>query len=145
MRKHIAIVPLTLILFALAGCVPYPIYKTLQPSAVVTVRDSHSRPLEGAEVTLISEARPSFPKEKSRETKKTDAQGLAQFESRNEWRVEILALHGREEYSWHWCIQKPGFVTYKSEYKPELPSSDSTFILSEGESTSCTGYEWIDK
>ena len=42
----------------LSGCVPYPVYKTLQPAATATIQDSQGEPIAGAAVTLISSAYP---------------------------------------------------------------------------------------
>ena len=122
---------------AFAGCVPYPIYKTLQPEAEVTVHDSMARPIQGARVTLISSAYP-HGLEKSRETKETDAWGVAKFDSRKEWRTEIMMIHGAEVYFWNWCVERPGLVTYASAGR----SADSfyarpTIVLAEGASTPC--------
>lgn len=96
---------------AVAGCVPYPVYKTLQPSAKVTVRGQGGMPLANAEATLIANAHPS-PFEKSRETKRTLADGTASFKAVRELRVEVMALHGWEEYYWSWCVRREGYATY---------------------------------
>ena len=121
----------------LVGCVPYPIYKTLQPPARVTVLDAASQPIGRARVTLISNSYP-YGREKSRETKETDRDGVVSFESRSEWCTEVCFIHGAEVYFWNWCIEKPGFVTYitanrsASAFAPE-----SVIRLVAGESKPC--------
>jgi hypothetical protein len=120
-----------------AGCIPYPIYKTLQPAAVVTVLDNASRPVEGASVTLISGAYP-YAREKSRETRSTDAEGRAAFQSRREWRLEVLMIHGAEVYFWNWCVEKAGYATYASSYRSASAFPDTpTIVLSTGVSEPC--------
>lgn len=124
-------------LVGLTGCVPYPIYKTIQPAAKAVVRDQASRPLAGAKVTLISSAYP-YGREKSRETIKTDVSGVAMFASRKQWRMEVLMIHGWEEYFWNWCIEQPGFQTYETEFgSREKFASESVFVLTEGASVPC--------
>ena len=137
-------VPTLAVLAALAGCVPYPVYKTFQPAAIVTIVDSKAHPIEGAMVTMIASARPSYPAEKSRETKTSDAQGRVEFASKRQWRTEVLMLHGSEQYAWNWCVQKTGFVTYESAYDPLFDRLIDTFkpaatiVLHDGASTGCS-------
>ncbi len=119
---------------ACSGC--YPIYKTLQPSASATVLDATSHaPLGGATVQLISNAYP-YGVEKSREAATTDVVGRVTFESRREWRWEVLMIHGAEVFFWNWCVAKPGFETvqttwqggddFVSDFRVELKAGDST-------------------
>lgn len=125
------------LLLALSGCVPYPIYKTLQPAAKVTVHDGMSRPIEGARVSLIANAYP-YGWEKFRETVQTDSQGIAKFESRREWRLESFMIHGAEVYFWNWCIDKPGFVTFASnDRSADAFSGEATIVLAEGTTAPC--------
>jgi Bacterial Ig-like domain (group 1) len=125
------------------GCVPYPIYKTLQPAATVTVRDAASNPLAGVSVTLTADARPSW-REKSHETVKTNAQGIATFESKKEWRTEVFFIHGAEQFFWSWCVERPGYATYISYNEPiETFSDELTIVLSPGESKPCTTFDMI--
>ncbi len=98
-----------------AGCVPYPVYKTLQPSAKVTVRGQGNAPLANAEATLIAKAHPT-PFEQRRETKMTQPDGTARFDAVRELRIEVMALHGWEEFYWNWCIRKEGYLTYLTQH-----------------------------
>ncbi|MEK8033839.1 carboxypeptidase regulatory-like domain-containing protein [Ideonella sp. DXS29W] len=121
----------------MAGCVPYPVYKTLQPASTATVRDEQGRPVADAAVTLVSSAYP-YGREKSRETQLTLPDGVAAFAARREWRTEVLALHGWEEYFWNWCVQKEGFATYRTRYgaAADFPT-DVNVVLRAGESQPC--------
>ncbi len=112
---HQALVLLSLLcsLTLLAGCVPYPVYKTLQPAATLTVQDERGQPLSGVQVTLIANAYP-YGFEKSRETKLSDANGRVQFSSHQEWRTETLMIHGAEVYFWNWCAEKAGYETFET-------------------------------
>lgn len=124
-------------LTCLGGCgVPYPIYKTLQPASQLTVLDRNMRPIEAAEVTLISVASPSYmaTRRDSRDTKFTNVQGIVTFESKNEWRIETLMIHGGEIFSWSWCVQKSGFISYRSI---DSFLNQTIVQLHEGQSTSC--------
>ena len=97
--------------FLVSACVPYPVYKTLQPEASITVLDAANQPVAGVEVTLVSKAYP-YGREKGRVTKTTEANGVASFEAMREWRTEVLMIHGSEEFFWNWCIRKTGFATH---------------------------------
>ena len=139
--------PRTLAQIILAGCacavtlvgcipIPYPIYKTLQPEASVLVLDQKGQPISGAQVTLIAKAHPA-PFEQSRETKISDTQGVARFERRQEWKTEVIFIHGSLAYYWNWCIAHRGYATYESgrsgvEFEPDL-----TVHLQPGTSTPC--------
>jgi len=124
-------------LACLTGCgLPYPVYKTLQPASQLTVFDRHGQPIVGAEVTLISRAYPSYmaTRQDKYETRISDAQGVTMFESKNEWRIETLVIHGSETFYWSWCVQKPYYATYHST--GEFVSLTSVQLL-EGQSTPC--------
>jgi len=121
-----------------AGCVPYPVYKTLQPSASATVLDENSNPIAAAKVTLIASAYP-YGREKFREIKSTDPTGVAVLTVRREWRTEVLAMHGWEEYFWNWCVEKPGFLTFSTSNRSATQFvADPVFQLAPGESKPCT-------
>lgn len=98
-----------------SGCVAYPVYKKLQPAATATIRDVQGTPIMWATVTLVSSSYP-YRREKSRDTAASDADGMASFAARYEWRTELLAMHGWEEYFWNWCVQKEGFETFSTTY-----------------------------
>lgn len=105
-------------LLSLSACVPYPVYRTTQPEAQLQVLDERGLPLAGASVTLIGHAHPT-PVEQSRETRLTDADGIARFASRHEWQSEVLFLHGRLDYYWEWCVTAPGSVTLLAPYQAQ--------------------------
>ena len=102
-------------LLSLSACVPYPVYRTTQPEAQLQVLDERGLPLAGASVTLIGHAHPT-PVEQSRETRLTDADGIARFTSHHEWQAEVLFLHGRLDYYWEWCVTAPGSGTVLAPY-----------------------------
>ncbi|WJN60996.1 carboxypeptidase-like regulatory domain-containing protein [Pseudomonas sp. SO81] len=109
---------LPLLAFSLSACVPYPAYRTTQPKAELRVLDEQGRPLVGASVTLIGRAHPT-PVEQSRETRQTDADGIARFASRHAWQSEVLFLHGRLDYYWEWCVTAPGSGTVLAPYQAQ--------------------------
>ena len=116
------------------GCAPYPIYKTMQPAARVTVRDQASQPVREAEATIISRSKNNLRYESMRTTKQTMADGTAAFESVSEWRVENTMLHGATDYGWHWCVRKDGYVTFNSK---EEFDRNLSLVLAPGLSTPC--------
>lgn len=97
----------------LAGCVPYPIHKTLQPAARLQVLDDRGQPLADAEVMLITSQRFSRD-ELVRQRGRSDAQGRVAFARMAEWRIETSMLHGSADYLWRWCVRHPGFITWQS-------------------------------
>ena len=124
-------------LTSLSGCVPYPIYKTLQPSASATVLDKANRPLPEAEVTLISYAYP-YGFERRRESKKTSSDGTASFASLRDWRVESLTIHGAEVYFWNWCVRKEGYTTFLTKDRSSEEFQSSLIVhLESGVSSPC--------
>lgn len=119
------------------GCVPYPVYKTLQPAATATIQDGRGEPISDAAVTLISSAYP-YGWEKARETKLTTEEGVAAFSARREWRVEMLALHGREVFFWNWCVEKEGFETFSTMHRNAADfRSEPIVLLKAGQSMPC--------
>ena len=133
-------VAVSAILFAtvlVSACVPYPIYKTLQPSAQVTVLNQAGQPLSGAEATLISNAYP-YGWEKGRLTQATRTDGKAVFDSAREWRAEVLMIHGAEVFFWNWCIRKDGYVTHATASGSSGEFQDDLVVrLEPGASTPC--------
>jgi hypothetical protein len=129
------IVPL---LFCLVGCVPFPVYKTLQPAARMVVTDADGRPLSTAEVSLIANAYP-YGFERGRDTRQTDQNGVAKFPSRKEWRTEApLMMHGSEVFFWNWCVRKEGYSTYvTANHNRRSFASTATVVLTRGESQMC--------
>ena len=135
--SNVARLTVALAVISLCGCVPYPVNKTLQPSAQVTVRDRLNQPLPAAEVTLISSAYP-YGFEKSRQTKNTTVDGTAAFELVREWRAETLMIHGAEEYFCNWCVRKPGYVTYLTTHRSAQDfQRNLTVHLDQGDSAPC--------
>lgn len=121
----------------LSGCVPYPVYKTLQPAAQIAVRDEANHPLPDAEVSLMGYAHPHVF-ERSRETKHTDGQGIASFASKQEWRAESSTIHGSEDFFWKWCVRKDGYATYLTvNNSAEEFKRDAVIRLTRGKSTAC--------
>ncbi len=95
------------------GC--YPIYKQLQRDSSASVADDKGVLLEGAQVALITSTYP-YGRERTRELVATDAKGVARFEGKREWRMETFFIHGAEEFFWNWCIEKPGYQTFKTTW-----------------------------
>jgi hypothetical protein len=118
-RRAMRAAPALFTAVLVSGCVPYPVYKTLQPAAKLSVRGQGGQPLADAQATLIANAHPSRF-EKRRETKMTLADGTASFDAVRELRVEMTALHGWEEFYWSWCIRKEGYATYLGPFQAEL-------------------------
>ena len=99
---------------ALSACVaiPYPVYKTLSPKAEVTVVNQAGRPVDRAEVWLITHSYPGYSGEVSREMRRTYNNGRIRFPARREWRIEFVFLHGRTFFQWDWCVRADGYATY---------------------------------
>lgn len=135
--RHIRICCAAALVLPLAGCVPYPVYKTLQPAAVITVLDEASQPLADARVVLIAAAYP-YGFDRFRSEKRTSADGRAQFDSRHEWRMEVLAIHGSEVFFWNWCVEKTGYETYATQDgNADNFDNNPVIRLKPGESRSC--------
>lgn len=127
----------------ISGCVPYPVYKTMQPDAQATVLDENSQPLGDARVVLISSTYP-YGREQFRNETRSAADGSATFKALKEWRAESMMIHGAQVYFWNWCVEKAGYETYQTldrdaalfNHKPQIP-------LRPGESRSCNN--WPDR
>lgn len=120
----------------LAGCVPYPVHKTLQPAARIQLLDQRGMPVADAEVTLITRNR-FGQSEHLRQHGRSDAQGRAHFSRIAEWRVETSMLHGSAEYLWSWCVYRPGFVTWQSMPEGERFNREQSVRLLPGASRPC--------
>lgn len=127
--------PLTALM--LSGCIVYPVHKTLQPKARVTVSSTSGARIAGATVTLISHAYP-YSREKSRMSVVTQNDGVARFPRIKEWRTESLMIHGAEVFYWNWCVQRDGYETVATQLRggDDLDRS-AAFTLSPGVSTPC--------
>lgn len=122
---------------ALPGCIPYPIYKQLQPQTRVRVVDPAGAPLAGASVTLVANTYP-YGREHHRETLATGAAGEVVFSARREWRAETLFIHGAQVFVWRLCIAKPGYATHLT--LPEGAAdfdADATIALQPGATVPC--------
>ena len=119
-----------------SGCIPYPVYKTLQPAARMTVLSYANEPLLQAEVTLIADAFPACC-EMGRSTKLTLANGVASFDSVREWTMEVVFLHGSLAYYWNWCVRKEGYVTYFTRGSSNEFQSTMVVKLEAGASIPC--------
>lgn len=121
----------------LTSCVPYPVYKTVQPTAQMTVLDEQNQPIEGAEVILTTHYNPHG--RATKQVKLTDQLGAATFESHSEWQAEnIFVMHGVRFYDWYWCVKKPGFKTDRTGRKPgDKFSPTATVQLSRGVASEC--------
>lgn len=123
--------------FVLTACVPYPVYKTLQPYARMTVLGGDGQPVSGAEVVLIASTYP-YGFERSRSTVTTDADGVASFASQREWRVESTMLHGAQVFFWNWCVRTPGYRTESTSHNDAAQFESNPVVrLRAGESTPC--------
>ena len=122
---------------ATSGCVPYPVYKELQPATRVRVVDTAGRPVAGASVVLLSNAYP-YGREQHRETLSTDPSGAVSFDGRHEWRVEWLVIHGSQQFFWNLCVAKAGYATHLTEHRSaEKFDADARVVLSPGRSEAC--------
>ncbi|MDR1350089.1 MAG: hypothetical protein LBJ59_04785 [Zoogloeaceae bacterium] len=121
----------------LAGCIPYPVYKTLQPYAEVRVVDESGSPVTGAKVNLISSSYP-YGFERFRVVVKTD-NGHAEFNKVKDFCFEVFFLHGAQFYFWNWCIEKEGYETITTHYsRSDQFNSKPVFILEPGVSQACS-------
>lgn len=122
---------------ALSGCIPYPVYKQLQPDTLVHVVDRSGAPIAGAQVILLANTYP-YGREHHRELQTTDATGSVAFKARHEWRAESLIIHGSQVFFWNLCICVPGYATYSTRGNPEVTfDTDSTVVLQPGTPTAC--------
>lgn len=121
----------------MTACVPYPVYKTLQPSARVIVEDQNGQVVPHAQVMLISSAYP-YGFEQSREAKESDSSGVAEFKAVREWRTEALVIHGSQIFFWNWCVRADGFETYLTGNRNAADFNDNAVIrLRQGKSEMC--------
>jgi len=93
-----------------SACVPYPVYKTLQPEVDAKVVDAAGAPVAQARVTLVARAHPA-PGVLSAPVAIADAQGTVHFDAVREFRVEVMALHGALDYYWSLCVAASGYRT----------------------------------
>ena len=117
---------------------PFPTYKTLQPSASVKVVDHAAEPIDGAKVELISSSYP-YRLEKFRIIARTNHEGEVHFANIKEWRVEMpLMIHGMEVFFWNWCVSKDGYKTVQTHYtSSDHFETNSIVTLAPGESKAC--------
>lgn len=121
----------------LSACLPYPVYKALQPDALVTVLDSANEPQRDAEVSLIANTYP-YGREHSRRVRMSGADGKPAFSAIREWRTEVLMIHGAEYFFWNWCIRKAGYATYATTNSSTVTfQAEPVVRLEPGPSTEC--------
>jgi hypothetical protein len=125
------------------GCVPYPVYKTVQRGQSFLVQNEHGKPMAGALVTYISNFQPHGSE--LRFTRQTDEQGRAGFPTVREWQTEsFLMMHGIRAYSWSWCITASGYETgYSSENGGQKGEEGEEVVvdLKPGPMTACRSLE----
>jgi hypothetical protein len=108
MGKGHVLVVLLLSSLTEAACF-YPIHKTIQPAAEITVIDEMNVPIEGASVALIAGYNPHGWLTREIDSKTTDQNGRATFERRGEWQRENpFLMHGVRYYFWDWSVRKRG-------------------------------------
>ncbi|MGE8685646.1 MAG: carboxypeptidase regulatory-like domain-containing protein [Achromobacter sp.] len=116
---------------------PYPVYKTMQPDARITVLGPDSQPVADTRVVLISSSYP-YGRERFRHETRSGSDGVATFQAIREWRVESMMLHGSQVYFWNWCVEKEGYETYETRNREAADFDDKARIqLRAGESRSC--------
>lgn len=103
------------ILLTATGCIPYPVNKQLQPKSTAVILDENNTPIERAQVSLIASSYPNGL-ETGWDLKFTNNQGLVTFDAKQEWRIEMFLLHSAESFFWNWCVYKPGYETYQTNY-----------------------------
>ncbi len=86
----------------------YPVHKTLQKEARVRVVSACGETISGAEVHLITSSYP-YSAERDRETKTTDADGVATFVKKSEWR---RPRNCGDPKMWYWEPAEPAFGGY---------------------------------
>jgi len=132
MKKYL-ILSASALLFT--GCI-YPIYKTLQPQAMVEVVDENKVAIKNVNVHL--QTRECLPCKNSEQVKLSNERGIVHFDSQREWRKEILIIHGSTSFTWSWCVEKEGYKTIlTSEAQSDKFESHRTFILEKGNTLPC--------
>jgi hypothetical protein len=126
-----------LLILAVAGCVPYPAYRTVRPEVALSIRDSRQRPIQGARVTLVSTSHPEGVV-KSTDTIETGPDGTARFAGKRALRLEVLFLYRGEISFWNWCVEKEGYATYfTSGPRTKMFEDESIILLRPGPSRTC--------
>jgi hypothetical protein len=121
-----------------AGC--YPIHKTIQPKARIEVLDGTGKPIRAAKASLVSRSHP-HKRLRSINVAHTNDAGIAEFPELNDWRVEVLMIHGADVYFWEWCVQAEGFQTYATgNGTPDEFSESARIALQPGTMQACPDY-----
>jgi hypothetical protein len=128
---------LPLLALPLAGCLPYPVYKRIQPEIVVRVVDAAGQPIPDARLVLLTRAHPAPPIRIVTEAS-TNAAGEARFESHREWQVEVNFIHGSLEYYWTLCVTHAGYANLYV-HGPERFSGNSPteLVMQPGTASTC--------
>lgn len=138
-KKHLLSIRfvLFLMLTTAASCLPYPVSKQLQPESIAVILDENNHPIERAQVSLITSSYP-YNIAKGLELKLTNTQGIVRFDSKHEWRIEMLMNHSSEVFFWNWCVYKPGYETYLTTYQSTDEWQDVfTVSLTPGVASEC--------
>ena len=106
---------LLVMLAMITGYVPYPVRKQLQPYTTAIILDEENNAIERAQASLIASSYPDDIQQ-GLELKLTNSQGLVQFEAKQEWRMEKGPARP-EIFFWNWCVYKPGYETYWTNYR----------------------------
>lgn len=124
-------------LAVLAGCATHPAEDTMLPKASATVVSLDGKPVDGAVVTLVSQAYPNLY-EKFRVDATTDRNGVAEFARITKWKVESLGLRGEQAFIWNWCVRRDGYATVATFDRDKADfDRHARFTLLPGESTPC--------
>ena len=126
-----------LLILAVGGCIPYPTYRRVRPEVRLTVRDARHRPIEGAQVTLISTSHPDGIV-KSMDIADTGPDGTVGFKGKRRLGVEVTFMDHKEISFWNWCVQKQGFATYFTNGpRTKVFEDESEIVLKVGPSRPC--------
>ncbi len=100
------------LLLLLSGCVPR--YAMLRPHYEVDVRNPNGEPVSSATLWVRTLRSPPgyYPQP---EQFPADAQGHISVEKKSHWEKIIFFMHGTNFYSWHWCIEAPGYAPLEGE------------------------------
>lgn len=119
------------------GCATRSAEKTMLPKASATVVTLDGAPVEGAVVTLVSQAYPNLY-EKFRTDATTNRDGVATFPRITKWRVESLGMHGEDAFIWNWCVRRDGYATVATFDRDRKDfDQHARFTMLPGESTPC--------
>ncbi|MCY1292122.1 hypothetical protein D9M70_413350 [compost metagenome] len=138
--KPISVLVLCATSLALSAC--FPVYKTLQPYSEAKVLDEHGKPIDLAEIALISSAYP-YGNEQFRTVARTNPSGTASFYKVKDFRIESLMMHGAQSFFWNWCVKSKGYETVTTSFRnTDQFDPHAQFKLKPGVSTACPEPEY---